>query len=60
MLQPVHGCYKKVVDVFAILLVLKFHRHKSDRLEVVLFANSVTESVPNFCTDFRDWIVCLS
>jgi hypothetical protein len=37
--------YKKVVDDFIILLVLKFYRHKSDRLEVVLFANSVTESV---------------
>jgi hypothetical protein len=37
--------YKKVVDNFIILLVLKFYSHKSDRLEVVLFANSVTESV---------------
>jgi hypothetical protein len=37
--------YKKVVDDFIILLVLKCYRHKSDRLEVVLFANSVTESV---------------
>jgi hypothetical protein len=27
------------------LLVLKFDSHKSDRLEVVLFTNSVTESV---------------
>jgi hypothetical protein len=38
-------CYRKVVDNFIILLVLKFDIHKSDRLEVVLFANSVTESV---------------
>ena len=37
--------YKKVVDNFIILLVLKFYSHKSDRLEVVLFTNSVTESV---------------
>jgi hypothetical protein len=37
--------YKKVVDNFIILLVLKFDSHKSDCLEVVLFANSVTESV---------------
>jgi hypothetical protein len=37
-------CYRKVVDNFIILLVLKFDRHKSDRLEVMLFTNSVTES----------------
>jgi hypothetical protein len=37
-------CYKKVVDNFIILLVLKFDTHKSDRLEVMLFTNSVTES----------------
>jgi hypothetical protein len=37
--------YRKVVDNFIILLVLKFYNHKSDRLEVVLFTNSVTESV---------------
>jgi hypothetical protein len=36
--------YKKVVDNFIILLVLKFDSHKSDRLEVMLFTNSVTES----------------
>jgi hypothetical protein len=38
-------CYIKVVDNFIILLVLKFDRHKSDRLGVMLFTNSVTESV---------------
>jgi hypothetical protein len=38
-------CYRKVVDNFIILLVLKFDRHKSDRLEVMIFTNSVTESV---------------
>jgi hypothetical protein len=37
--------YKKVVDNFIILLVLKVYSHKSDRLDVVLFANSVTEFV---------------
>jgi hypothetical protein len=37
--------YRKVVDNFIILLVLKFYSHKSDRLEVVLFTNSVTEPV---------------
>jgi hypothetical protein len=38
-------CYKKVVDNFIIFLVLKFDSHKSDRLGVMLFTNSVTESV---------------
>jgi hypothetical protein len=37
--------YRKVVDNIIILLVLKFNSHKSDRLEVVLFTSSVTESV---------------
>jgi hypothetical protein len=38
-------CYRKVVDNFIILLVLKFDRHKSDRLGAMLFTNSVTESL---------------
>jgi hypothetical protein len=38
-------CYRKVVDNFNILLVLKFDRHKSDSLGVMLFTNSVTKSV---------------
>jgi hypothetical protein len=37
--------YRKVVDNFIILLVLKFDSHKSDHLEVILFTNSVTESI---------------
>jgi hypothetical protein len=37
-------CYRKVVDNFIILLVLKFDSHKSDRSGVMLFTNSVTES----------------
>jgi hypothetical protein len=37
--------YRKVVDNFIILLVLKVYSHKSDRLVVMLFINSVTESV---------------
>jgi hypothetical protein len=41
----VEKTYRKVVDNFIILLVLKFDNHKSDRLEVVLFTNSITESV---------------
>jgi hypothetical protein len=58
-LKSVIGSHKKVVDNFIILLVLKFDSHTSDRLEVVLFTNSVTESV-QFYTDFRNCIVCLS
>jgi hypothetical protein len=45
MLKSVIGSHKKVVDNSIILLVLKFDRHKSDRLRVMLFTNSVTESV---------------
>jgi hypothetical protein len=41
----VEKSYRKVVDNFIILLVLKFYSHKSDRLEVMLFISSVTESV---------------
>jgi hypothetical protein len=39
ILKSVHGCYKKVVDVFVILLVLKFHNHRSDSLGVMNFTN---------------------
>jgi hypothetical protein len=38
-------CYIKVVDNFIILLVLKFDSHRSNSLGVVLFTDSVTESV---------------
>jgi hypothetical protein len=38
-------CYRKVVDNFIILLVLKFDSHRSDSLGVMLLTNSVTESV---------------
>jgi hypothetical protein len=38
-------CYRKVVDNLIILLVLKFDSHRSDSLGVMLFTNSVTESV---------------
>ena len=44
MLKSVIDGHKKVVDNIIILLVLKFYSHASDRLEVVLFTNSVTES----------------
>jgi hypothetical protein len=45
MLISVIGGHKKDVDNFIISLVLMFYRHKSDRLGVMLFTNSVTESV---------------
>jgi hypothetical protein len=45
MLKLVIGGHKKVVDNSIILLVLKFDRHRSDSLGVMLFTNSVTESV---------------
>jgi hypothetical protein len=44
MLKSVIGAHKEVVDNIIILLMLKFDSHTSDRLEVVLFTNSVTES----------------
>jgi hypothetical protein len=43
MLQSVHGRYKKVVDVFLILSVIKFHNHRSDSLGVM---------------DFTNWLLC--
>jgi hypothetical protein len=45
MLQSVHGRCKKVVDVFLILLVLKFHNHRSDSLGVMNFVNWLLCSV---------------
>jgi uncharacterized membrane protein len=45
MVFSVDMCYRKVVDNFIILLVLKFDSHRSDSLGVMLFTNSVTESV---------------
>jgi hypothetical protein len=44
MLKAMIGGHKKVVDNLIVLLVLKFDSHKSDRLGVMLFTNSVTES----------------
>jgi hypothetical protein len=44
ILKSVIGGHKKVIDNIIILLVLKFDSHTSDRLEVVHFTNSVTES----------------
>jgi hypothetical protein len=45
MLKSVIAGHKKFVDNFINFLVLKFGSHKSDRLEVMLFASLVTESV---------------
>jgi hypothetical protein len=49
MVFSVDMCYKKVVDNFIILLVLKFDGHKSDSLRFMLFTKSVTESVQILC-----------
>jgi hypothetical protein len=49
MLKSVIGGHKKVVDNFIILLVLKFDSHRSDSLAVMIFTNSVTESVQILC-----------
>jgi hypothetical protein len=45
ILQSVHGHYKKVVDAFLILLVLKFHKHRPDSLRVMNFTNWLLCSV---------------
>jgi hypothetical protein len=45
ILKSVIGGDKKVVDNLFTLLVLKSDSHKPDRLEVMLFISSVTESV---------------
>jgi hypothetical protein len=45
MLQSVHGHHKKVVDVFLILLVLKFHNHRPDSLRVMNFTKWLLCSV---------------
>jgi hypothetical protein len=45
MLQSVHGRYKKVVDAFIILLVLKFQNHRPDSLRVMNFTNWLLCSV---------------
>jgi hypothetical protein len=45
MLQSVHGRYKKVVDDFLILLVLKFHNHRPDSLRVMNFTKWLLCSV---------------
>jgi hypothetical protein len=45
MLQSVHDRYKKVVDAFLILLVLKFHNHRPDSLRVMNFTNWLLCSV---------------
>jgi hypothetical protein len=52
MLQSVHGRYKKVVYVFIILLVLKFHNHRPDSVRVMNFTNWLLCSV-HFQNRFR-------
>jgi hypothetical protein len=45
ILQYVHGRYKKVIDAFLILLVLKFHNHRLGSLRVMNFTNWLPCSV---------------
>jgi hypothetical protein len=45
MLQSVHCSYKKVVDAFLILVVLKFHNNRPDSLRVMNFTNWLLCSV---------------
>jgi hypothetical protein len=45
MLQSVHGHYKKILDAFLILLVLKFHNHRPDSLRIMNFTNWLLCSV---------------
>ena len=52
ILKSVIGGLNKVVDNFITLLVLKTDSHKPDRLEVMLFISSVSESV-QFLYRFR-------
>jgi hypothetical protein len=51
-------CCRKVVDNIIILLLFKFVRHKSDRLEAMLFTNSVTKSV-KILGDYKSYVVLL-
>jgi hypothetical protein len=45
LLESVLVDYKKVVDTFLILLVLKFHNHRPDSLRVMNFTNWLLCSV---------------
>jgi hypothetical protein len=56
----IENSYRKVVHNFIILLVLKFDSYKSNRLEVMLFTRSVTESV-QFLNKFKRllWLLTL-
>jgi hypothetical protein len=51
--------YRKVVDNFIILVVLKFDIHKSDLVGVMLLQIQ-SLNLSNFCTEFSDRIGCLS
>jgi hypothetical protein len=57
MLQSVHGRYNKVVDDFLILLVLKCHNHRPDRLIAMNFTKWLLCSV--HCQDRFRKLNCL-
>ena len=56
----VEKAYRKVLNNFIILLVLKFDSHKSDRLGVMLFTSPTPESV-QFLNRFQrlQWLLKL-
>jgi hypothetical protein len=58
ILQSVHGHYKKVIDTFLILLVLKFHKHMPDSLRVINFTKRLLCSV--HCQDKCRKLKCLT
>jgi hypothetical protein len=57
MLRSVHGRYKKVVDAFLILLVLKFHNQRPDSVRVMNFTNWLLCSV--HCQNRFQKLYCL-
>jgi hypothetical protein len=63
-------CYRKVVDNFIILLVLKFDSHKPDRLGVVFFTSLAPRfrklncliqfNIESILGDYKSYAVLLS
>jgi hypothetical protein len=45
MLQSIHGRYKKVVEAFLVLVVLKFHNHRPNSLRVMNFTKRLLCSI---------------
>jgi hypothetical protein len=58
ILQSFHGHYKKVVDSFLMLLVLKFHNHRPDSLGVMNFTKWLLRYV--HCQNRFQKLYCLT